>query len=280
MRTIKARLIQDTVSYLFLKANTIIRPDIKKALKKALKKEEKPLAKKALEMIIENADIAKRKKLPTCQDTGMPVVFCEIPQDIRIEGGDLNSAIIKGTKESYKNNAFRNSIIEDPILRKGLHKYGPPIIHAKLTKNKKMKITVLAKGFGSENKNQMKMFNPTAEKKDIERFILTCVTDAGPAACPPFILGIGIGGTSDKANTLAKEAFLLPVGSSNTKKHIAQMERDILKKVNQLGIGPMGFGGKTTCLGVNILTYPTHIAGLPVAVNVGCHATRSASKSI
>jgi fumarate hydratase subunit alpha len=280
MRTIKTEKIKDAVERLFLKANIAIRPDIKKALEKAKAKETNPLAKEALDFILKNAQVAKKRQLPICQDTGLPIVFVELPQNINVVGGNLKNSIIKGVEEAYRNNLFRKSVVADPVLRRAPYNYGPPVIHIKLTRGRKIKITALAKGFGSENKNCLRMFSPAENVEEIEKFVLDCVKKAGPAACPPFIIGIGIGGTSDKAESLAKEALLFPIDKANKKRHLASLEKRIFRKINNLEIGPMGFGGKSTCLSVKILTYPTHIAGLPVAVNIGCHATRTASISI
>lgn len=280
MRTINAGDIEKTVSELFLRANTVLRKDIKDALRKALKKEKNELAKLALRILLENAEIAKSKRLPICQDTGMPIVFIEIGEDVKIKGGNFKSALLKGARCAYRRYSFRNSIVIDPLKRYGPFKFGPAILHFDIKKGDRLKITVMAKGFGSENKNCMKMFNPTDDIKRIEDFVVECAKKAGPDACPPYIIGVGIGGTTEKANLLAKEALLRPINKTHKKKDIASMEREILKKINKLGIGPMGFGGKATCLGVNIQTFPTHIAGLPVAVNIGCHAIRTATKRI
>ncbi len=280
MRIISAHDVQNAVSELFLKANTVLRKDIKEALEKALKKATNQLERDALRILLENAMIAEDKQIAICQDTGIPIVFIELGEDIKIKGGDLKSAVLKGASQAYRKYYFRNSMVQSPLSRKGPYKFGPAILHLDIKRGKRLKISVMAKGFGSENKNCMKMFNPTIDKKEIENFIVDCAREAGPAACPPFIIGIGIGGTSDKANILAKEALFIPINKTNKDRHISLMEKRILDKINKLKIGPMGFGGRTTCLGVNILTFPTHIAGLPVAVNVGCHAIRTATKSI
>lgn len=280
MRIIKAGDIRKTTKLLFLKANTEMRSDIKKALKAALKKEKDKLSKEALGILLENSKIAKDKRLPICQDTGMPIIFVEVGEKVKVKGGSLKSALLKGASDAYKDYAFRRSIVSDPLKRDGFFKFGPAVLHLDITKGKRLKITVMAKGFGSENKNLLKMFNPTKSIKEIEDFIVDYVKEIGPDACPPYIIGVGIGGSSDKAELLAKEALLLPVDKSNKTKYISAMEKRILNGINKLNIGVMGLGGRTTCLGVKILTYPTHIAGLPVAISIGCHALRSASKSI
>ncbi|MCK5306013.1 MAG: fumarate hydratase [Candidatus Omnitrophica bacterium] len=280
MRVISAAKVEEAVGSLFLKANTVIRPDIKRALKRAYAKETNKLAGELYRIILENAAIAKTKRLPICQDTGLPVVFVEAGEDVRIKGGGLEGVIQKAVIRSYKKYLFRASIVSDPLKRESRSGFGPAIIHLELKKGKRLKITVMPKGFGSENKTRMKMFNPTVRITEIENFIVECVKNAGSDACPPYIVGVGVGGTAEKANLLAKMALLRPVDKNSRKKHILKMEKKIYSMINHLRIGPMGLGGKTTCLGVNILTYPTHIAGLPVAVNIGCHATRSAAVTI
>jgi fumarate hydratase subunit alpha len=226
-----------------------------------------------LKAITTNAYIARKEKIAICQDTGLPTVFLEIGQDVNIKE-DLENAINKGIEQGYKKGYLRNSVITNPLLR-GKPGYSPAVIHTEITMGNKLKITVLPKGFGCENKAQLKMFNPTAKVNDIEEFIVEVVKTAGPDACPPYIVGVGIGGTADYAMFMAKKALLKPLNRKFTK-----LENSLLKKINQLDIGPMGLGGKVTCLGVNIETYPTHIAGLPVAVNISCHALRSASKTL
>jgi fumarate hydratase subunit alpha len=224
-----------------------------------------------------NAGIAKRQKLAICQDTGLPVVFLEIGQDIKIDG-DLKSAINKGIELGYKKGYLRNSIINDPLSR-GKPGYAPAVIHTDMVRGNKLKITVLPKGFGCENKTQLKMFNPTAGIDEMKKFVVEAVKFAGPDACPPYVVGVGIGGTADYACFLAKKALLRGLSTERYTLY-AKLESDLLKKINKLNIGPMGLGGRTTCLGVNIQTYPTHIAGLPVAVNISCHALRSANKTL
>ncbi|MCM8758051.1 MAG: fumarate hydratase, partial [Candidatus Omnitrophica bacterium] len=227
--------------------------------------------------IIKNASIAKKEGLAICQDTGLPVVFLEIGQDLKIMG-DLYRAIQEGVKQGYKRGYLRNSIVE-PILRK-TPRFDPAVIYTEMIKGDRLKITVLPKGFGCENKTKLKMFNPTASIEEIKKFIIDTVREAGPDACPPFVVGVGIGGTADYACFLAKKALLKKISNSKFQipnSQIFKLERELLKEINKLNIGPMGLGGGTTVLGVNILTYPTHIAGLPVAVNISCHALRTAT---
>ena len=285
MKIISADRIRNTVADLCLKANLFLRDDVLSALKSAYKKETQRRAKNMLSAIIENAKVAREEKLAICQDTGMPVVFLEVGQGVKISG-DLKSAINRGIESGYRKGYLRNSIIKDPLLRGGPG-YQPAVIHTDIAKGDRLRITVLPKGFGCENKSMLRMFKPTAELNEIKEFILEAVKNAGPDACPPYIVGVGIGGTADYACLLAKKALLKEIQNPNTtkskinpKSHIQRIERDLLKEINKLNIGPMGLGGETTALAVNIETYPTHIAGLPVAVNISCHALRSAAAAL
>ena len=280
VRKIEAARIRNAVSGLSVKANVDLRGDIRRALKKALKKETKKRAKNILKVLLENAEIAKKERRAICQDTGMVSVYLRVGQNVMVTRGSLNEAVRRGIRDGYKKSFLRKSIVKSPLLRVNTATNTPPVIHTEITKGARLGITVMPKGFGSENKSKIKMLNPTDGEKEIISFVADVVREAGPDACPPYILGIGLGGTFDKAAALAKEALALSVDRPSPKKHLKKLESAILKKINKLGIGPMGLGGKTTCLGVNIMEYPTHIAGLPVAVNVSCHATRSASKVI
>ncbi len=275
MKIIQAAKITQVVSDLCIQANLVLRKDVLIALRLAYRKEAKKRAADILDAIVKNARIAKKEKLAICQDTGMPCVFVEIGQGVKING-DLNSAINKGIESGYKKGYLRNSVIKDPLNR-GKPGYQPAIIHTDIVRGNKLKITVLPKGFGCENKTQLEMFKPTAKIDEIKKFIIDTVKAAGPDACPPYVVGIGIGGTADYAAFLAKKALLRNIAILNTQYSIRQLEIKLLTEINQLNIGPMGLGGKTTVLAVNIETYPTHIAGLPVAVNICCHALRSAS---
>jgi len=270
MRVISADKIKDAVSELCIRANTVLRKDILAKLKAAYSQETNKRARDILKAIIHNAYIARNDRLALCQDTGLPVVFLEIGQDVRV-AGDLREAVNKGVEAGYRRGYLRNSIISNPLTR-GKPVYSPAVIHTEIARGDKLKITLLPKGFGCENKTQLKMFNPTAGISDIEKFIVDAVKIAGPDACPPYVVGAGIGGTADYAMFLAKKALLKPV-----RRRFSKLENALLKKINKLNIGPMGLGGKATCLGVSIETYPTHIAGLPVAVNISCHALRSAA---
>lgn len=276
MRVITEEKIKNMVADLCVQANLVLRSDVLTQLKAAYKKENSKRAKKILEAIIDNAAAARRNKLAICQDTGLPCVFVELGQEACVRG-DLKKAIQQGVELGYRRASLRNSIIKDPLLR-GKSGYQPAIIHMDIVKGNKLKITVLPKGFGCENKTQLRMFNPTAKIEDIKKFIVEVVRAAGPDACPPYVVGVGIGGSADYACLLAKKALLKKVHSSGFTVH--SLEKQLLVEINKLGIGPMGLGGKTTCLAVNIETHPTHIAGLPVAVNISCHALRSASRII
>lgn len=277
MKSIKAEEVSEIVAQLCIEANTILRKDVFSALQKAFLTEENKLCKKIFGLTIENARIAQKDKLAICQDTGLPVVFVELGQQVKIEG-DLTKAVNSGVELGYRKGSLRNSIIMDPILRTGNSKFSPVVIHVEINNSDHLKITVLPKGFGCENKSKIKMFNPTAKLEEIMDFIVETVGEAGPDACPPYIIGVGIGGTNDKAAFLAKKALLRPVNRQNRLKHIKILEKKLLHSINKLNIGVMGFGGRVTALAVNVEIHPTHIAGLPVAVNISCHALRSASK--
>ncbi|MFA4990179.1 MAG: fumarate hydratase [Candidatus Omnitrophota bacterium] len=270
MKIIKAEKITKVVADLCLKANCILRSDVLRKLKAAYKTENNPKAKKALGAIIENARLAAKEKLAICQDTGLPIVFIALGQEINI-AGELKKAVLKGIEQGYKKGNFRESIIRDPITR-GRSGYRGAVIHTDIVKGDKLKITVLPKGFGCENKSQFKMLNPTAGEGQVKKFILQAVKTAGPDACPPYVVGVGIGGSSDYAGFLAKVALLKNINAKRSK-----LERELEKEIGKSGIGPMGLGGKVTCLAVRVESFPTHIAGLPVAVNISCHALRSAS---
>jgi len=275
---VSADKIRDTVAGLCIRANLFLRKDVLAALKSAHAKEKNKRARVILDAIIGNARIAGREKLAICQDTGMPIVFLEAGQGVKI-AGDLKSAINKGIESGYRKGYFRDSVIKDPLSR-GRPAYQPAVIHADIARGNKLKITVLPKGFGCENKSALKMFRPTAGLEEIKEFIVQSVESAGPDACPPYIVGVGIGGTADYAALLAKKALLRKVTTSPRHHVTSKLEQELLKEINRLNIGPMGLGGKCTCLAVNIETYPTHISGLPVAVNISCHALRSASATL
>ena len=269
MRLIKAEKIKETVAKLCLQANFVLRSDVLAALKGAYKKESSPVAKKGLAAIIENSAIAKEQKMAICQDTGLPTVFVELGQGVIIEG-DFARAVMSGVEAGYRRGRLRKSVVRDPLERKS-PAYSPAIVHVDIVRGNKIKISVLPKGFGCENKTQLKMLKPTATLDEIKSFIVDSVKMAGPDACPPYVVGVGIGGTADHACLLAKKALLKKINTAQV-----EFERVLLKEIDKLNIGPMGLGGKTTCLAVKVIKAPTHIAGLPVCVCISCHALRSA----
>jgi len=279
MREIDVRKIRETVSELCLRANFELRRDILKALKTALKRETATRARNILKAVIENAHLAKKKRIAICQDTGLVSVFLEIGSEVAIKG-DLEEALERGVEDAYRKGYLRKSVVDDPLIRKNTNTNTPCIFNISIVKGDRLRITVSPKGFGSENKSAVKMFMPTASEREIKDFVLDVVRNAGPDACPPLVLGIGMGGTFDHAAYLSKKALLRSIEIKNAKKHFRTLEKSLVKEINALGIGPMGLGGKTTVLGLNIEEFPTHIAGLPVAVSVSCHATRSAERTI
>ncbi len=276
MRTISSKLISKAVAELSVKANTELRGDVLALLKKAKRSEKKRLSATALSAIVKNAEVALKEKLAICQDTGMPVVFVEMGNNVYVKE-NITDIINKAIKSGYSSNYLRASIQKDPVFRNERLAYSPALVHIEIVKGSKMKITVLPKGFGSENKSRVKMMSPTARLEEIENFIVESVKAAGSGACPPYFIGVGIGGTQDFAGLLAKKALLMPFAKLNKDKKLAQVQKRLIKKINALNIGPFGLGGENTVLGLNIKTYPTHIAGMPVAVNISCHALRSAS---
>jgi fumarate hydratase subunit alpha len=276
MKEIKAAEITKAVMELVMRANFSLRGDVLFALRKAYERENNSRAKNILKAILDNAACAQEENLAICQDTGMPVVFAQIGQDLKISG-NLKAAINSGIKAGYKKYSLRNSIVMDPLLR-GKSGFSPGIVHMDIIPGNKIKLILLPKGFGCENKSQMKMFKPTSGLEEIKKFIIDVVKSAGADACPPYVIGVGIGGTADYACFLAKKALLSKLKTYGLKLTATQkLEKELLLAINKLNIGPMGLGGKTTALALNILTYPTHIAGLPVSVNISCHALRSAT---
>ena len=273
MRLINADLIAKTVAELCIKANLYIGEDIQAALCAARPREASPLALAALDMILKNAEVAARERLPICQDTGMAVVFVSIGANVHVEG-DINEAINEGVRRGYKEGCFRNSVVQDPINRINTGDNTPAVIYYDFVPGGDLTITVAPKGFGSENMSAVRMLNPSDGISGVEDFIVETVKSAGANPCPPIIVGAGVGGTMDKAALLSKKALLRKVGSANPDSFWAEVEARLLERINALDIGPAGFSGKTTALGVHISAYPTHIAGLPVAVNIGCHVTR------
>ena len=279
MRIIPAETITQTVARLCVQANTRLPDDITAALDRQRKAEPWPLAQNTLELLWENLALAERKELPICQDTGMACVFVELGQEIHIEGS-FEDAIHEGVRQGYTNGYLRKSIVGDPLRRVNTDDNTPAAITLHLVPGDRCTITVAPKGFGSENMSRLGMLKPADGVEGVKQFILETVRLAGPNPCPPTVLGIGIGGSFDKVAYLAKKALLRPIDQPHPDPFYAQLEQEWLDEINRLGIGPQGFGGQTTCLGLSIETAPTHVAGLPVAVNVSCHATRRASASI
>ena len=274
MREVNVELIRDAVRNLSIEAYYFLGSDIKEALQKCREKETWKLAAEVLDKIIINSEIANNEEMPMCQDTGMACVFIEIGQDVHFVGGRLEDAVNEGVRRGYEEGFLRKSVVEDPIRRINTNDNTPAIIYYDIVDGDKVKITLAPKGFGSENMSKIGMLKPSDGLEGIKRFIIDTVKTAGPNPCPPMVVGVGIGGTFDKAAYLAKKALLRPVNIRNKEEFYKELEIELLEKINELGIGPQGFGGKTTALGLNIETYPTHIAGLPVAVNINCHATR------
>ena len=276
MRTITAQQITDTVARLCIEANTRLPRDVQEALDKARAEEPWPLAKNTLDLLWSNLAAAREEDLPICQDTGMAVVFIELGQEVHLTGGLLADAVNEGVRRGYEEGYLRKSVVADPLRRVNTDDNTPAVLHLSLVAGDRMKITVAPKGFGSENMSGMKLFTPAATREDIEDFIAEVASRAGSNPCPPMVLGVGLGGTVEQCALLAKRALLLdPTGHSDDA-YYADMERCALEKVNRLGIGPQGLGGTVTALSVRILAAPTHIAGLPCVVNMGCHVTRHA----
>ena len=274
MRIINIKEITKTVKELSIEANYYLPDDIKEAIEKAEKNEKWPIANNILNKIIENSHIAAREKIPICQDTGMACVFVDIGQDVHIIGGNLEEAINEGVRQGYEEGFLRKSVVKDPLHRVNTNDNTPALIYYNIVPGDKVKIMVSPKGFGSENMSRIAMLKPSDGLEGVKNFVLETVRIAGPNPCPPIVIGIGIGGNFDKVAYLAKKALLRYVNEKNVDEFYGNLEKELLKEVNKIGIGPQGFCGKTTALALNIETYPTHIAGLPVAVNINCHATR------
>jgi len=275
MREIHVELISKTVERLCIESNYYLPQDVKKALQDALEKEESPLAKEIIEDIIKNQEIARTNNVPICQDTGLAVIFLELGQEVRLTGGDLNEAIDEGVRRGYKNGYLRKSAVDDPFMvRKNTGDNTPAIIHTKIVPGDKVKLILAPKGGGSENMSALAMLKPSDGVKGIKQFVLDTVDKAGSNPCPPIIVGIGVGGTIEKTTLIAKQALLRTVGEHNSNPDIAKLEEELLEEINKLGIGPQGFGGRTTALAVHIETFPAHIASMPVAINIQCHVAR------
>jgi len=276
MRTITINAVIDLTAKLCMDANYYLNKDIEQAFSRYLAEEESPVGKSALESMLVNAEIARKELVPICQDTGMTVVFFELGMDVHISGGDLTEAVNEGVRRGYEEGYLRKSVVKDPIDRINTGDNTPAIIHYSVVKGDTVKITVAPKGFGSENMSAITMLTPSAGIEGVKNFVVKTVSAAGGNPCPPVIVGVGVGGTMEKCALISKQALLRPLDSCNPDPFWKGVEDELLEKINALGIGPAGFGGRTTALGVNIETFATHIAGLPVAVNIGCHVTRHA----
>jgi len=276
MKEINASVITDAVEQLCMKANYDLNDDIMEALKEGVSREESETGRILLNQLIENAKIAAKERMAICQDTGMAVVFIEIGQDVHVTGGNLTDAINEGIRRGYEKGFLRKSVVSNPLKRINSGDNTPAVIHYDIVTGDRLKITLAPKGFGSENMSGVRMLKPSDGVEGVKAFIEEMVDKAGPNPCPPVIIGVGIGGTMEKAAILAKKALLRPVGSHNEDEDICRLEEEMLERVNALGIGPAGLGGRLTALAVNIEVFPTHIAGLPVALNMGCHVTRHA----
>ena len=268
------------VERLCIEACQYLPEDVKTAIRQCRKEEDWAIAQGVLDNIIENFEIAEREQVPICQDTGMACVFLEIGQDVHIIGGGLREAVDEGVRRGYENGYLRKSVVKDPVRRGNTGDNTPAMLYTEIVPGEQIRVTVAPKGFGSENMSAVRMFKPSAGIEGIKDFILETVEAAGPNPCPPIVIGVGIGGTFDKAALLAKKALLRDLGSKNPDPYYAELEEEMLEKVNCLGIGPQGFGGRTTAIGLNIETLPTHIAGMPCAININCHVTRHKTEVI
>ena len=280
IRTIQVGEITRNIKEMCIEANHFLSEDMDCALKNAEQTEKAPLGKQILGQLQENLEIAAKDMIPICQDTGMAVIFLEIGQDVHLEGGDLTEAVNEGVRQGYVEGYLRKSVVGDPILRENTKDNTPAILHTRIVPGNQVKINVAPKGFGSENMSRVFMLKPAEGIEGVKQAILTAVKDAGPNACPPMVVGVGIGGTFEKCALMAKEALTREVGTHSDIAWVKDLEEEMLSKINGLGIGPGGLGGTTTALAVNVNTYPTHIAGLPVGINICCHVNRHAVRTI
>lgn len=274
MRTIHVSKIVEAVESLCIEANLVLNRDIREALEKGEKAEESETGRSILQSLIKNADIASDERMAICQDTGMVVIFVELGQEVQIVGGNLEEALNQGVRQGYKKGYLRNSVVEDPLRRQNTGDNTPAVIYYNIIDGDSITLHVAPKGFGSENMSAIRMLKPSDGVEGVKKFVIDTVSQAGANPCPPIIVGVGIGGSMDKAALLAKRALMRPIDESNPDPYYKDLEAEMLECINNLGIGPAGLGGRITALGVNIDIYPTHIAGLPVAVNIGCHVTR------
>lgn len=280
MRTIKISEVTDNIKEMCIEANHYLSEDMREVMRESVVKEIAPLGKQVLRQLQENLEIAASDMIPICQDTGMAVIFMEIGQDVHFEGGTLEEAIHEGVRQGYAEGYLRKSVVKDPLIRENTKDNTPAVIHYQIVPGDKVRITVATKGFGSENMSRVFMLKPSDGIEGVKEAILAAVKDAGPNACPPMVVGVGIGGTFEKCALMAKRALTRPVNQSSDIPYIKEMEEELLDQINRTGIGPGGLGGRTTAFAVNIDTYPTHIAGLPVAVNICCHVNRHAVRTI
>ena len=280
MRSINVEEITKNIKEMCIEANYYLSGDMSKALKNATETEKSPLGKQILNQLQDNLEIAGKDMIPICQDTGMAVVFLEVGQEVHFEGGLIEDAVNEGIRQGYVDGYLRKSVVNDPIIRENTKDNTPGIIHYKIVEGDKVKIKVAPKGFGSENMSRVFMLKPADGIEGVKEAVLTAVRDAGPNACPPMVVGVGVGGTFEKCAIMAKEALTREVGVHSEIPYVAEMEKELLERINKSGIGPGGLGGTTTALAVNVNTYPTHIAGLPVGVNICCHVNRHAIRTI
>ena len=280
IRNVNTRLLTENIKEMCIQANHYLAPDMEKAMRSAYEKESKPLAKQILGQLLENLDIAGEDMIPICQDTGMAVVFLKVGQDVHFEGESVEEAVNEGVRQGYEEGYLRKSVVGDPLLRVNTKDNTPAVIHYEIVPGDQVEVTLAPKGFGSENMSRIWMLKPADGAEGVKEAIINSVKEAGPNACPPVVVGVGIGGTFEKAAILAKKALTREIGTHSPLPHIREMEEELLAKINETGLGPAGLGGDTTALAVNINTYATHIAGLPVAVNMCCHVNRHIVRTI
>lgn len=280
VRTIQVTDVTAAVKELCIEANYQLSPDMKQVFETARQAEKAPLGRQILDQLAQNLEIAAEDEIPICQDTGMAVIFMEIGQEVHFEGGDLEEAIQEGVRRGYVEGYLRKSVVKDPLIRENTKDNTPGVIHYSIVPGDRVKVTVAPKGFGSENMSRVFMLKPADGIEGVKNAVLTAVKDAGPNACPPMVVGVGIGGTFEKCALMAKQALTRPAGEHSQIPYVKEMEEELLARINKTGIGPGGLGGSTTALAVNINTYPTHIAGLPVAVNICCHVNRHAVREL
>ena len=280
MKNIQVSEIARNIKEMCIEVNHQLSPDMEKLLREAAEKEESPLGKQILSQLEENLVIAREDRIPICQDTGMAVVFLEVGQEVHFEGGSLEEAVNEGVREGYQEGYLRKSVVRDPLIRENTKDNTPAVIHYSIVPGDEVKITLAPKGFGSENMSRIFMKKPADGIEGVKDAVLTAVREAGPNACPPMVVGVGVGGTFEKCALMAKQALTRPADEESDIPYVRELEKELLEAINRMGIGPAGLGGTTTALAVNINTYPTHIAGLPVAVNICCHVNRHITRTL